>query len=89
MGSVRRRDFDRFIERFDAHIERIDVGIAETRTVIRESAIRQERALQTFEARLQVLEQEYRESREERVANTQAIWALLDRWGYRPPPEPA
>jgi predicted RNase H-like nuclease (RuvC/YqgF family) len=81
--------FDAHIERMDAHIERMDVHMAETRTVIRESSIHQERALQAFEARLELLQQEFHESREERRAHTQAIWALLDRWGYGPPPDPA
>ena len=86
MGLVKDRRFDRFLERFDAHIARMDVHMAETRAAIREAAIRNERALQTFEARLHLLEDEFRDSRAERRAHIDALQRLLDRWGEGPTP---
>jgi hypothetical protein len=67
----------------------IDRNSEETRLYIRESGLRFERFMQAMEHRMQRLEEESREGREELRASTKAIWALLDRWGYGPPPEPA
>ena len=86
----------RSTEQFDAILARIDRNSEDTRLYIRESGIRFERAMQAMDRRMLALEEEWRanreesrEGREELRANTKAIWALLDRWGYGPPPEPA
>jgi hypothetical protein len=76
--------------RFNEILARIDRNSEDTRLYIRESGIRFERAMQAMERRMQRLEEETRENGAQTRAHTQAIWALLDRWGYGPPPpEPA
>ena len=59
----------------------------ESNLYIRESGLRFERFMRHMEHRMERLEDESRESRAETRTHTKAIWALLDRWGYGPPPE--
>jgi hypothetical protein len=100
---VRRRERDR---KFDEILARIDRNSEETRLYIRESGLRFERFMQQMDRRqdridrrmerldrrMERLDEESRDVRARIEAQTKAIWALLDRWGYgpdNPPPEPA
>lgn len=103
MVSGRRRALD---EKFNEILARIDRNSEETRLYIRESGLRFERFVQHMDRRqaahdrrmerlgrrMERLDAESRETRARIEAQTKAIWALLDRWGYgpdNPPPEPA
>jgi hypothetical protein len=86
---VRRRTVD---EKFNEVLARIDSNGEETRLYIRESGLRFERFMQQMDRRMARMEEESIETRARIEAQTKAIWALLDRWGYgagNPPPEPA
>jgi hypothetical protein len=78
--------------RFDEVLVRIDRNSEETRLYIRESGLRFEKFMRAMERRIERLEAETRENTAQARAHTQAISALLDRWGYgpdNPPPQPA
>jgi hypothetical protein len=96
MRVVRRRKveemFTEILARIDRNGDAIRESGDETRLYIRESGLRFERFMQQMDRRMAHLEDESRESRARIEAQTRAIWALLDRWGYgpdNPPPEPA
>ena len=79
-------------ERFNEILARIDRNSEETRLYIRESGLRFERFMQAMDRRMAQVEHGLAASTESIEANTKAIWALLDRWGYgpdNPPPAPA
>jgi hypothetical protein len=61
-------------------------ALDDLRIEIRQSSLRQERVMQQFERRLEMLEAEFADSRDERRAHTQALWRLVDRLGEGPAP---
>ena len=66
---------DRNTRAFERHAEAFD----DLQTVIRETRILEERALQRFEATMDRISADVN-------AHTEAIWRLLDRWGEGPSP---
>jgi hypothetical protein len=67
------------LDRVDATIDRNTQAFEDLQVVIRESGIREERALQRFEATMERISADVN-------AHTEAIWRLLDRWGEGPSP---
>jgi hypothetical protein len=67
------------LDRVDATIDRNTQAFEDLQVVIRESRIREERALQRFEATMERISADVN-------AHTEAIWRLVDRWGEGPSP---
>ena len=79
-------------ERLNEILAGIDRNSEETRLYIRESGLRFERFMQAMDRRMALVEHGLEANTGSIEANTKAIWALLDRWGYgpdNPPPAPA
>ena len=78
--------FERNSEAFDRYVRAFE----DLQAVIRESRVREERALQAFEQRLDanatLLARQMEANTRRTEAMTEALWRMLDRWGEGPTP---